>query len=73
MAVTGSILTKKDANAITRHEQRKQILSHATYFGHKREQREDRKTVFISSIMSIVSSPSKKIDQNKDHTIKDLL
>ena len=30
MAVTGAIFPKKYANAITRHEQKKQILSHAT-------------------------------------------
>ena len=48
-------------------------LSHATSVGNKRKQTEDRKTFFISNIVSILSSPSKKADQNKVHGIKDLL
>ena len=58
MAVTGTILPKLYANVITRHEQK---------------QTEDRKTFFISNIVSIVASPSKKTDQNKVNTIQDLL
>ena len=35
MAVTGTILPKQYANVITRHEQKKTILSHATSVGNK--------------------------------------
>ena len=37
MAVTGTILPKRYANVITRHEQKKQILSHATSIGNKQK------------------------------------
>ena len=73
MAVTGTIFPKQYANVITRHEQKKKILSHATYVGNKQKQIEDRKTFFISNIVSIVSSPSKKTDQNEVNAIQDLL
>ena len=43
MAVTGNILPKRYDNVITRHEQKKKILSHATSIGNKRKQTEDRK------------------------------
>ena len=71
MAVTGTILPKRYANVITRHEQKK--LSHATSVGNKRKQTEDIKTFVISNIVSIVTSPSKKTDHNESHTIQDLL
>ena len=35
LAVTGTILPKLYANVITRHEQKKKILSHATSIGNK--------------------------------------
>ena len=38
MVVTGTILPKRYANVITRHEQKKKILSHATSIGNKRKQ-----------------------------------
>ena len=60
MAVNGAILPKI-------------ILSHATSVGNKQKQTEDRKTFVISNIVSIVSSPSEKADQNEVHAIKDLL
>ena len=37
MAVTGTILTKRYANVITRNEQKKQILSHVTSIGNNRK------------------------------------
>ena len=52
---------------------KEKILSHATSVGNKRKQTEDRKTFFISNIVSIVSSPSKKTDQNEVNAIQDLL
>ena len=48
-------------------------LSHATSVGNKQKKTEDRKTVFISNIVSIVSSTSKKEDQNEVHAINDLI
>ena len=48
-------------------------MSRATSLSNKRKQTEDRKTFFISNIVSIVSSPSNKKDQNEVHAIKDLL
>ena len=48
MAVTGTILPKRYANVITRHEQKKKILSHATTVGNKRKQIEDRNFFVIS-------------------------
>ena len=71
MEVIGSILPKRYANVITRHEQKK--LSHATSVGNKRKKTEDRKTFVISNIVSIVTSPTKKTDHNEVHTIWDLL
>ena len=70
MAVTGAIYPQKYANAINRHEQNKY---YATSVGNKRKQTEDRKTFVVSNIVSIVSSPSKKADQNEVNKIKDLL
>ena len=58
---------------MTRHEQKKKILSHATYVGNKRKQTEDRKTFVISNIVSIVSSPSNKKDHDEVNEIQDLL
>ena len=43
MAVTGTILPKQYANKTTRHEQKKNMLSHATYVGNKQKQGEDKK------------------------------
>ena len=43
MAVTGAIFPKLYADAITRHEQKKLILSRATSVGNTREQTKDRK------------------------------
>ena len=48
-------------------------MSHATAVGNKRKQTEDRKTFVISNIVSIVTYPSKKTDQNEVNTIQDLL
>ena len=73
MAVTGTILPKQYSNVITRHEQKKKILSHATSIGNIKKQTEDRKTFFMSNIVSIVTSPTKKTDHNEVHTIRDLL
>ena len=70
MAVTGAIYPQKYANAINRHEQNKY---YATSVGNKRKQTEDRKTFVVSNIVSIVSSPSNKADQNEVHAIKDFL
>ena len=52
---------------------KKKILSHATSVGNKRKQAEDRKTFVISNIVSIVTSTSKKTDQNEVNAIQDLL
>ena len=73
MAVTDTILPKRYANVITRHEEKKKMLSHATSIGNKRKQTEDRKMFFISNIVSIVTSPSKKKDHNEVIAIRDLL
>ena len=73
MAVTGTILPKQYANVITRHEQKKKRLSHATSVGNKRKLTEYRKYFVISNIVSIVSSPFKKTDQNEVNAIQDLL
>ena len=73
MAVTGTIFPKQYANAITRHEQKKKMLSHATSVGNKQKQIEDRFFFVISNIVSIVSSPSKKTDQNEVNANQDLL
>ena len=43
MAVTGTIFPKRYVNVITRHEQKKKILSHATSVENKRKQTEDIK------------------------------
>ena len=42
MVVTGAIFPEKYSNAITRHEQKKTILSHAKYVGNKQKETEDR-------------------------------
>ena len=42
MAVTITILPKKNANVITQYEQKKKIFSHATFVGDKRKKIEDR-------------------------------
>ena len=57
MAVTGAVFPKQYANAITQHEQKKNILSRAKSVGNKQKQTEDRKTFVISNIVYIVSSP----------------
>ena len=49
------------------------MLSRATYVGNKLKQTEDRKTFVVSNIVSIVSSTSKKTDQNEVDAIQDLL
>ena len=58
---------KQYADSITRHEQKKNILSHITSVGNKQKQKEDRKHFVMSNIVSIVSSPSNKTDQNEVH------
>ena len=72
MAVTGTILPKTYANVITRHKQKKTILSHATSIGNRQKQTEERKTFVISDIVSIVKSPSKKTDHNEGNVIQAL-
>ena len=54
MAVTGANFPKIYVNAITRHEQKKKLLSHATSVGNKRKQTEKIKTFVISNIVSIL-------------------
>ena len=73
MAVTGVIVPRQYVNAITQHEQKEKILSHATSVGNKQRKTEDRKTFIISNIVSIVPSQSKKADKNEVHVIKYLL
>ena len=73
LVVNSTILPKRYANVITRHEQKKQILSHSTSVGNKQKQTEDRKTFVISNIVSIVTSPTKKTDHIEVHRIRDLL
>ena len=73
MAVTHAILPKKYANAISLHEQKKNIFSHATSVGNKQKQTEDRMFLVLTNIVSILSYPSKKSDENEVHAIKDLL
>ena len=48
-------------------------MSNATSVGNKRKQTEDRNNFVISNIVSIVSSPSKKTDENEVNAIRDLL
>ena len=48
-------------------------MSHATSVENKRKRKEGRKTFVISNIVSIVSSPSKKTDQNEVNAIHNLL
>ena len=60
MAVNSTILPKRYANVITRHEQKKTILSHSTYIGNKRKQTENINTFVISNIVSIVTYPLRK-------------
>ena len=73
MAKTSTSSPKRYANAITRHKQKKTILSHATSVRNKRKQIEDRKFFVISNIVSIVTSSSNKTDQNEANEIQDLL
>ena len=73
MAVTSTIWLKRYANVITKHEQKKKLLSHATSVENNRKQTEDRKTFVISNIVSIVTSPSKKTEHNEVNAIQDLL
>ena len=73
MAVTDTILPNQYANVITRHKQKKRILSHPTSVGNKRKQTEDRNTFVISNIVSIATSPSKRKDHNEVNAIRDLL
>ena len=73
MAVTGAIFQKTYSNVITRHEQKKNILSHATSVDNKQKLTEEKKTYIISNIVSILSSPSKKADQNEVNAIADFL
>ena len=73
LAVTDTILPKLYANVITRHEQKKTILIHATSIGNKQKQTEDRRTFVISNIVSIVTSSSKKTDHNEVNETQDLL
>ena len=63
--------TIRQCNNPTRTKEK--ILSNATSVGNKRKQTEDRNTFFISNIVSIVTSPTKKIDHNEVHTIRDSL
>ena len=49
------------------------ILSHATSIGNKRKQTEDRNTFVTSNIVSIVTYPTNKTDQNEVHIIRYLL
>ena len=65
MVVGRRHFAKKSANAITRHEQNKKILSHATSVSNKLKQTEDKNTFVISNIVSVVPSPSKKVDITK--------
>ena len=71
MAVTGAILRKQNGYDIIQCEQN--ILPHATYVGNKRKQTEYSNVFVIFNIVSIVSSPKKKEDQNEVHHIRDLL
>ena len=73
IAVTSAIFPKKYASTTNQHEQKKYILFHATSVGDKQKQTEYMKTFVISNIVSIVSSTSKKADQNEVHALKDLL
>ena len=52
---------------------KRKILSHAKSVGNKRKKTEDRNVFVIYNIVSIVSYPSKKSDQNEVNAIKDLL
>ena len=63
-------MLKQYANVINRHEQKKKIFSHATSVGKKNRR---QKNIFTSNIVSIVSSPSNKTDQNEVNAIQDLL
>ena len=71
--MTGAIFPKRYANAVTRHEQKKTILYHATSVVTRQLKTVERNNFVISSIVSIVSSPYNKEDQDKVHAIKHLL
>ena len=60
MAATGTIFSKTICQCNYPTRTKEKILSHATSVGNKRKQTEDRNTFFISNIVSIVTSPSKK-------------
>ena len=49
------------------------MMSCKTSVSNKQKQTEDRKSFVVSNIVSIVSSPSNKADQNEFYSIKDLL
>ena len=72
MAVTGTILPKIYANVITRHEEKKKNC-HMQHLLEINEKNRRQKNVFISNIVSIVTSPSKKTDHNEVNAIWDLL
>ena len=71
MDVNGAIFPKQHSNAITRNEQKKKYcpIQHQSVI----EKNKQNTDFFISNIVSIMSSPSKKSDKNKVHAIKDLL
>ena len=72
MAVTGAILPKQYANAITWHEQNKTILSHATSVGNKLKQTEDGFFCHIQYCVHCVIS-IKETRLKKVHAITDLI
>ena len=57
LAVTGTIFAKTICQYNNPTRTKEKILSHATSIGNKRKQTEERKTFFISNIVSIVTSP----------------
>ena len=71
MAVTSAIFQNKKTNTITRHEQKKKNIP--CNISRKNENKQKTYFFVISNIVAIVSSPSKKSDQNEVHAIKDLL
>ena len=52
---------------------KRKICSHTTSVGNKRKQMKDIKYFVVSNIVSILSYPSRKADQNEVHLIKYLL
>ena len=59
MAVTGTILPKKYANVITQHEQ-KEFFCHMQHLLEINKNKQKTEIVFVSNIVSIVTSPSRK-------------